>query len=230
MTPGREKQPSRSIRSSIRKAKTLFVSSRDRAKAVDGCSGTTEARGILARWIIRSSYRRRRRTCGHAVLAPYSDAAMANTSVITAARVDDLRRSLQARDGVPRDLAFTPAPARPRGVSGGRFLSSLTSVGACRKNVGRPRRRFADVTADHRDAGRRYLGVHSDERYFDHRRADLPRIGSFQLRSVLLLTWVTPFPVRRFGTEQGHEAGCTVRCVSTLTVPRTRSFAQFGST
>ena len=39
----------------------------------------------------------------------------------------------------------------------------------------RPRRRLADRAADHRDAGRRRVGLHPDERHLDHRRADLPR-------------------------------------------------------
>ena len=38
-------------------------------------------------------------------------------------------------------------------------------------------RRFADGPADHRDAGRRSVGVHPDERDLDHGRADLPAAG-----------------------------------------------------
>ncbi len=37
--------------------------------------------------------------------------------------------------------------------------------------------RFADGLADHRDAGRRGVGLHSDERDFHHGRADLPATG-----------------------------------------------------
>ena len=37
--------------------------------------------------------------------------------------------------------------------------------------------RFADRTADHRDAGRRRVRLHSDQRDLDHRRPDLPRDG-----------------------------------------------------
>ena len=36
-------------------------------------------------------------------------------------------------------------------------------------------RRLADGAADHRDPGRRRLGVHPDQRHLDHRRPDLPR-------------------------------------------------------
>jgi F-type H+-transporting ATPase subunit alpha len=38
-----------------------------------------------------------------------------------------------------------------------------------------PRRRLADRAADHRDAGRRRVGLHPDQRHLDHRRPDLPR-------------------------------------------------------
>ena len=38
-----------------------------------------------------------------------------------------------------------------------------------------------DQLADHRNAGRRHFGLHSDERDLDHRRADLSRIRSVQL-------------------------------------------------
>ncbi len=34
---------------------------------------------------------------------------------------------------------------------------------------------IADRAADHRDAGRRRLGLHPDQRHLDHRRPDLPR-------------------------------------------------------
>jgi F-type H+-transporting ATPase subunit alpha len=38
----------------------------------------------------------------------------------------------------------------------------------------RQRRRLADRAADHRDAGRRRVGLHPDQRDLDHRRPDLP--------------------------------------------------------
>ena len=47
-----------------------------------------------------------------------------------AARAVHLRRSLQARRGLSRDLAAAPPPARPRGVSRRRFLSPLAPSGA----------------------------------------------------------------------------------------------------
>ena len=38
----------------------------------------------------------------------------------------------------------------------------------------RARCRFAHRAADHRDQGRRRVGVHPDQRHLDHRRPDLP--------------------------------------------------------
>ena len=41
--------------------------------------------------------------------------------------------------------------------------------------------RLADGAAGDRDAGRRHLGLHPDERDLDHRRPDLPRVGALLL-------------------------------------------------
>ena len=43
--------------------------------------------------------------------------------------------------------------------------------------------RLAHRAPDHRDAGRRRLGVHPDERHLDHRRADLPRDATSSTRA-----------------------------------------------
>ena len=88
-------------------------------------------------------------------------------------RFDDLRRSFEAGCRLPRDLAAAPTSAGPRSLSGRRFLSSLTLARTRGKDVGCPRRRLAYQPADHRNAGGRHLGLHSDQRYLDHRRADL---------------------------------------------------------
>ena len=47
---------------------------------------------------------------------------------------------------------------------------------------GRRHRRLADRAADHRDARRRSVGVHPDERDLDHRRPDLPAARPVQRR------------------------------------------------
>ena len=91
------------------------------------------------------------------------------------ARARRLRRPVEARAGVSRDLAAAAAAAGPRGVSGRRLLSALAPAGARGEAEHVAGRRLADGAADHRDAGGRPLGVHSDERHLDHRRPDLPR-------------------------------------------------------
>ena len=89
-------------------------------------------------------------------------------------RAHHLRRSLQARHRLSRDFAAAAPSAGPRSVSGRCFLSSLTPAGARREAERRERRRIADRAAHHRDAGGRRFGLHPDQRYFDHRRTDLP--------------------------------------------------------
>ena len=91
------------------------------------------------------------------------------------ARADDLRRPDQARLRLPPDVAAAAPPAGSRGLPGRRLLPAQPPARARLQAVGRARRRLADVAADHRDAGRRRVGLHPDERDLDHRRADLPR-------------------------------------------------------
>ena len=98
------------------------------------------------------------------------------------ARAHDLRRPDQARVRVPADVAAAAPPAGPRGVPGRRVLPALPPAGARLQAQRRPRRRLADLAADHRDAGRRRVGLHPDERHLDHRRADLPRAEAVLLR------------------------------------------------
>ena len=94
-----------------------------------------------------------------------------------------LRRSLEARAGLPRDLAAAAPPAGPRGVPGRRLLPALAPARARREAERRARRRLADGAADHRDAGRRRLGLHPDQRDLDHRRPDLPRVATCSTRA-----------------------------------------------
>ena len=77
------------------------------------------------------------------------------------------------------------------------------------------RRRLADGAADHRDAGRRRVGVHPDQRHLDHRRADLPRErpvlrrrpAGDQRRHLGL-------PRRRQRADQGDAQELRARCAS----------------
>ena len=127
-----------------------------------------------------------------------------------------LRRPVEARAGVPRDLAAAAASAGPRGVPGRRLLSALAPARARGEAQEGARRRIAHGAADHRDAGRRPLGVHPDERHLDHRRPDLPRgrpvqpghPSGDQRRQLGLAR-------RRLGADQGDAAGRRHRCGST---------------
>ena len=99
-----------------------------------------------------------------------------------AARAVHLRRPLQARRGLPRDLAAAAPAARPRSLSRRRVLPAQPPAGARREAVRRHGRRLAHRAAVHRDAGRRRFGLHPDQRHLDHRRPDLPRSRPVQLQ------------------------------------------------
>ena len=63
-----------------------------------------------------------------------------------------------------------------------RLLSALAPARARGQDVRQGGRGLADRAADHRDPGRRRLGVHPDQRHLDHRRPDLPRERPLLLR------------------------------------------------
>ncbi len=89
-------------------------------------------------------------------------------------RPGGLRRPHQARVRLPADVAAAAPPAGPRGLSGRRLLPALAPARALGEAVRRPRRRLVHRAPDHRDAGRRRVGLHPDQRHLDHRRPDLP--------------------------------------------------------
>ena len=132
-----------------------------------------------------------------------------------------LRRPLEARAVVPRDLAAAAPPAGPRGVSGRRLLPALAPAGARGEAEQRARRRIADGAADHRDAGRRPVGLHPDQRHLDHRRADLPGVGPVppgrppgdQRRQLGVAR-------RRLGADQGDAPGRGHAAAGPRAVPR----------
>ena len=72
-----------------------------------------------------------------------------------------------------------------------------------------PRRQgLADRPADHRDAGRRRLRVHPDQRHLDHRRPDLPRDRPLQPgHPARRLGRPLGLPGRLLGPDQGDQAG-----------------------
>ena len=89
-------------------------------------------------------------------------------------RGDLLRRPVEAGGGVSPDVAAAAPPAGPRGLSGRRVLPAFAPARAGGEDERRGRRRLADRAAGDRDAGRRRVGLHPDQRDLDHRRADLP--------------------------------------------------------
>ena len=110
-------------------------------------------------------------------MAPFAGCAMGEHFLYNGQHaLVHLRRPLEARRRVPPDVAAAAPPAGPRGVPGRRLLPALAAARARLQALRRARRRLADGAADHRDAGRRRLRVHPDERDLDHRRPDLPRV------------------------------------------------------
>ena len=102
------------------------------------------------------------------------------------------------------------------------FYLALASARALGKDVEGAGRRFADGSADHRDAGGRRFGVHSDQRHLHHRRTDLLRDRPLQLRR-------SPRGERRplrlarriCRCDQGHQAGRFDAQARPRAVPRT---------
>ena len=151
-------------------------------------------------------------------LAPYSGVAMGEEVMENGVEVpgqglvkdalcvyDDLS---QARLGVPRDGAPAAPPAGPRGVPGRRLLPPQPPARARRAAQRGERRRLADRAADRRDAGRRRVGLHPDQRHLDHRRPDLPRDRPVQRRPAARAQHRHLGLARGFrGADQGDEEG-----------------------
>ena len=106
-------------------------------------------------------------------------------------------------------------PPGPRSVSR-RHFQSAHPVARTRRQTQRQgaeieprlskRRRLAYRVADHRDAGRRLLGVHPDERHLDHRRPDLSGIRPvLRGRSSRRVGRSLGQPRRRQRADQGDE-------------------------
>ena len=155
---------------------------RDRPAHVDGRGARADARGV--RRAGQHDHRRRARRRGgadqvHGPLRRLRDGRA--LPLQRAARAVRLRRPHQARLRLPPDVAAAAPPAGPRGLPRRRLLPALAPARARGQAQRRARRRLADGAADHRDAGRRRLGLHPHERDLDHRRADLPRVEAVQL-------------------------------------------------
>ena len=110
---------------------------------------STSRRTPAAPWASTSCYNGKHALCVYDDLTKQADAYR---------QMSLLLRRPPGREAFPGDVFYLHSPAaRARGEA-----------------VRRARRRLADRAADHRDAGRRRVGVHPDQRHLDHRRPDLP--------------------------------------------------------
>ena len=123
-------------------------------------------------------------------------------------RADRLRRSVQARGRLSPGVAGAEAAVGPRSLPGRRVLPAQPAARARRARRRGVRRRLADGAADHRDAGRRRVGLHPDQRHLDHGRPDLPRDRPvLPGRAPGHLGGHLGVARRLRGAAQGHEAG-----------------------
>ena len=175
---------------------------------------------------LHDRHRRRRQRPGpaavHRPLRRHGDGRVLH--VQGRARPDRLRRLVEAGRRLSPAVAADAASAGPRGVSRRRVLLPQPAAGAVGQAERRARRRLADVAADHRDAGRRSVGLHSDQRDLDHRRPDLPaarlvlrrRPAGHERRHLGV-------PRRRQRPDQGHEEGRRRSAARPGRVPRAGS-------
>ena len=110
-------------------------------------------------------------------IAPYAGCAMGeyfrDTKRHALCIYDDLSKHATAY----RQLSLLlRRPPGPRGVSRRRVLPPLAAARARGQAERRAGRRLAHRAAHHRDAARRRVGLHPDQRHLDHRRPDLPRV------------------------------------------------------
>ena len=110
-------------------------------------------------------------------MAPFAGAAMGEYFLYNGKHAlviyDDLSKHADAYRQL--SLLLRRPPGREAFPGDVFYLHSRLLERACKLSR-RARRRLADGAADHRDAGRRRLGLHPDERDLDHGRADLPRV------------------------------------------------------
>ena len=133
-----------------------------------------------ARWTTRSSSPptpRTRRRCSTS--RPTPAARWPSTSCTRKAHTlviyDDLSKQADAYRQI--SLLLRRPPGR-EAYPGRRVLPAQPAARARRPKTRTRRargRRVADRAADHRDPGRRRVGLHPDQRHLDHRRPDLPR-------------------------------------------------------
>ena len=190
-----------------------------------------EAAPDTAQWSIPSSSAPTlRKLAPMLYIAPYAGAAMGRVFHVSAASdvlivYDDLSKQAVAYREISLILQRPPGrEAYPGDVF---YLHSRLSGAGSASEQG-SRRRQHHRTADHRDAGGRYLRLYPDQRYFHHRRSDLPGDGPVPLRCASShQCWLVCLPCRRRGPAGRDEADGGPACVWTW--PSTASWRPLPS-
>ena len=133
-------------------------------------------------------------------MAPYAGCAMAEYFTYKGQHsltvYDDLTKHAYAYRQM--SLLLRRPPGREAYPGDVFYLHSRLLERACKLSDERGRR-LADRAADHRDAGRRRVGLHPDQRHLDHRRPDLPRVQA------LLLGRAPGHQRRHLGVARGRQ-------------------------